>query len=119
MVEDVKSGRIYIGVVCFLFCIVFAICVLIDVSSSAYKEKVMLEDCSKYSTTMTITKKEITGAVKYRRCNLYAEYEGAEYRMQYVPVDTFNSYEKGDSIECLIWVNDEGSIMKVQPLENV
>lgn len=108
MEEDVKSGRIYVGAICFIFCIVLAIGVFVDVSYSAYKEKAMLDNCDKYSTTMTITKKEITGAVKYRRCNLYAEYKGAEYRMQYVPVDTFNSYEKGDSLSVLF-----GLMMKV------
>ena len=118
MKEDIKSGRICAGVICFMFCIVFAFGVLISIASSAYKEKTMLDDCNKHSTTMTITKKEITGAIKYRKCNLYAEYKGTEYRMQYVPVNTFNSYEKGDSIECLIWVNSEGSIVKAQPLED-
>lgn len=119
MKEDIKSGRVCIGVACYAVCIAFVLALFMDISNGVYKEKVMLDGCNKYSTTMTITKKEITGAVKYRKCNLYAEYEGTEYRMQYVPVNTFNSYEKGDSIECLIWVSDEGSIMKVQPLENV
>lgn len=119
MKEDIKSGRVCIGVACYIVCLALVLGLFIDISNGVYKEKVMLDGCNKYSTTMTITKKEITGAVKYRKCNLYAEYEGTEYRMQYVPVNTFNSYEKGDSIECLIWVDDEGSIMKVQPLEDV
>lgn len=119
MTEDIKSGKTCIGIACYVICIVFVLGLFIGISNSAYKEKTMLDECNKYSATMTITKKEITGAVKYRRCNLYVEYKDTEYRMQYVPVNTFNSYEKGDSIECLIWVDDKGSIMKVQPLEDV
>ena len=118
MEEDVKSGKVCVSIICFMFCTVLVFGVLIDVTYSAYKEKTMLDGCDRYSTNMVITKKEITGNVEHRKCNLYAEYKGAEYRMQYVPVNTFNSYEKGDSIECLIWVDDEGSIVKAQPLED-
>lgn len=119
MKENVKSGRICIGIACCIICIVFTLCLFIDVLNSTHEEKVMLDNCDKYNTTMTVTKKEITGDVKHRRCNLYAEYKGTEYRMHYIPVGTFNSYEKDDLIECLIWVDDEGTIMKVQPLENI